>query len=166
MAAALASCVPNERRYGKTKTKARPRPSYRKSINVNTNTCLQHRLRHIQTKGNIMKFTILAIASIMTVTACVETADVPDPITQAVTGRTLIAGDTRIIAGTNGTLVGTLAGGDTLSGKWRMSGGKWCRTLTQPARFSGPEVCQDAALTDGQLVIIGSNGKPTVYTIE
>lgn len=113
-----------------------------------------------------MKSTILAFASLVAVTACVDAANTPDPITQAVSGRTLIAGDTRLTAGSNGALVGILAGGDVASGKWRISGGKWCRTLTQPARLSGPEVCQDAALTDGKLVIIGSSGKPTTYTIE
>lgn len=113
-----------------------------------------------------MKSTILAFASILAVTACVDAANTPDPITQAVSGRTLVAGDTCLTAGTNGTLVGTLAGGDVAAGKWRISAGKWCRTLTQPARFRGPEVCQAAALQDGKLVIIGSNGKPTVYTIE
>lgn len=90
----------------------------------------------------------------------------PDPITEAVSGRTLVAGDTRLTAGENGALVGTLANGDTLSGTWRIRDGKWCRTLSQPARFAGPEVCQDAALTDGLLVIVGSNGSPTAYTIE
>lgn len=113
-----------------------------------------------------MKYTILAMASLTAITACAEVTTTPDPITQAVSGRTLIAGETRLTAGANGALIGTLANGDTLSGSWRIRGGKWCRTLTQPARFGGPEVCQDAALTDGQLVVIGSNGSPTVYTIE
>ena len=113
-----------------------------------------------------MKSTFLATATLVTVAACAEVSTTPDPITQAVSGRTLISGDTRLTAGTNGTLVGTLANGDTLSGTWKNSGGKWCRTLTVPERFSGPEVCQDAALQDGQLVIVGSNGSPTTYTIE
>lgn len=97
--------------------------------------------------------------------ACAETQSI-DPITQAVSGRTLVAGETRLTAGANGALVGTLAGGDTLSGTWRILNGKWCRTLTEPARFAGPEVCQNAALTDGQLVIVGSSGNPTTYVIE
>ena len=113
-----------------------------------------------------MKPTFLVTASLVVVTACTDVATSPDPITVAVSGRTLISGGTRLTAGTNGTLVGTLANGDTLSGTWKISGGKWCRTLTLPERFSGPEVCQDAALQDGQLVIIGSNGSPTTYTIE
>lgn len=71
-----------------------------------------------------------------------------DPITSAVSGRTLVSGDTRLTAGANGALVGTLASGDTLSDSWRVNNGKWCRTLTLPARFNGPEVSQDAALTD------------------
>lgn len=108
---------------------------------------------------------LLSASLVITLAACAET-QTADPITQAVSGRTLVAGDTRLTAGANGALVGTLAGGDTLSGTWRISNGKWCRTLSQPARFAGPEVCQDAALTDGQLVIIGSNGSPTTYTIE
>ena len=85
------------------------------------------------------------------VTACAQVATTPDQITQAVSGRTLVAGDTRLTAGTNGALVGTLASGDTLSETWRISGGRWCRTLTLPSRLAGPEVCQDAALADGQL---------------
>ena len=113
-----------------------------------------------------MKSPLLALTALVAVAACAEVSTTPDPITQAVSGRALISGDTRLTAGTNGTLVGTLASGDTLSGTWRISGGKWCRTLTLPERFSGPEVCQDAALTDGQLVIIGANGSPTTYTIE
>lgn len=113
-----------------------------------------------------MKHTIISIAALATMTACMDATATPDPITEAVSGRTLVAGETRLTAGANGALVGTLANGDTLSGTWRISGGKWCRTLTQPARFAGPEVCQDAALADGQLVIIGSNGSPTAYTIE
>ena len=112
-----------------------------------------------------MKSPLLALTALVTAAACAEVSSTPDPITQAVSGRTLISGDTRLTAGTNGTLVGTLASGDTLSGTWRISGGRWCRTLNQPARFAGPEVCQDAALTDGQLVIIGSNGSPTTYSI-
>jgi hypothetical protein len=115
-----------------------------------------------------MKHTIISLAAFATMTACMDgtATATPDPITEAVSGRTLVAGDTRLTAGANGALVGTLANGNTLSGTWRISGGKWCRTLTQPARFAGPEVCQDAALADGQLVITGSNGNPTTYTIE
>ena len=108
----------------------------------------------------------ITFAALIAVTACAEVSTTLDPITEALSGRTLVAGDTRLAAGANGALVGKLASGDTLSGTWRISGGKWCRTLTQPARFAGPEVCQDAALADGQLVIIGSNGSPTTYTIE
>lgn len=113
-----------------------------------------------------MKSTIISLAALVAVTACAEVTTTPDPITQAVSGRTLVSGDARLVAGTNGSLVGTLASGDTLSGTWRISQGRWCRTLTQPVRFAGAEVCQDAALADGQLVIIGSNGTPTTYTIE
>ena len=113
-----------------------------------------------------MKYNLIAVAPLVAITACAEVTSTPDPITTAVAGRTLVAGETRLSAGANGALIGTLANGDTLSGSWRISGGKWCRTLTQPVRFSGPEICQDAALTDGQLVIVGSNGSPTVYTIE
>lgn len=113
-----------------------------------------------------MRSTIFTIASLIAVTACAEVRTTSDPITQAVSGRTLVAGETRLAVGANGALVGALASGDTLSGTWRIKGGQWCRTLTLPVRFSGPEVCQDAALTDGQLVIIGSNGSPTTYTIE
>ncbi|GLO68990.1 hypothetical protein MACH17_05070 [Phaeobacter inhibens] len=109
---------------------------------------------------------ILTYTALIAVTACAEVSTTPDPITQAVSGRTLVAGDSRLTAGANGTLIGTLATGDTLSGTWRISGGKWCRTLTLPARFAGPEVCQDAALADGQLVIVGSNGSHTTYVIE
>jgi len=114
-----------------------------------------------------MKPTIPSLLlALVAITACAEVATTPDAITQAISGRTLVSGETRLSAGTNGALVGTLANGDTLSGTWRINGGKWCRTLTLPERFSGPEVCQDAALTDGQLVIIGSNGSPTTYDIE
>ncbi|MBU2994356.1 hypothetical protein Q4555_06725 [Octadecabacter sp. 1_MG-2023] len=113
-----------------------------------------------------MKSTILTLSALIAVSACSETTTTPDPIEQAVSGRTLVSGDTRLTAGANGALVGTLASGDTLSGTWRIGNGKWCRTLTQPARFAGAEVCQDAALAGDQLVIVGSNGTPTTYSIE
>ncbi len=113
-----------------------------------------------------MKSTILMLTALIAVSACAAVSTTPDPLEQAVSGRTLVAGDTRLTAGANGALVGTLASRDTLSGTWRITNGKWCRTLTQPARFAGPEVCQDAALADGQLVVIGSNGSPTTYNIE
>lgn len=108
---------------------------------------------------------VLGAILLAALAACTETQP-NDPITQAVAGRTLVAGETRVTVGKNGTLVGTLATGETLSGTWRISAGKWCRTLTQPARVAGPEACQDVALEDGQLTVIGSNGKPTAYTIE
>jgi hypothetical protein len=96
-----------------------------------------------------MKHTIISMAALAAMTACMDGTVTPDPITEAVSGRTLVAGDTRLTAGANGALVGILANGDTLSGTWRISGGKWCRTLAQPSRFAGPEICQDAALADG-----------------
>lgn len=111
-----------------------------------------------------MKTPALITAALLTLAACGGSA--PDPITQAVSGRTLVQGDTRISPQANGDLVGTLANGDALAGTWRVKDGKWCRTLNAPERFSGPEVCQDVALGEGEIVITGSNGEPQTYTIE
>ena len=71
-----------------------------------------------------MKHTIISMAALAAMTACMDGTVTPDPITEAVSGRTLVAGDTRLTAGANGALVGILANGDTLSGTWRISGGK------------------------------------------
>ena len=59
---------------------------------------------------------IITFTALIAVTACAEVSTTPDPITEAVSGRTLVAGDTRLTAGANGALVGNLANRDTLSG--------------------------------------------------
>jgi hypothetical protein len=118
--------------------------------------------------GNDMRIrTISAVIVLVAGTAaCMPagpTAEM-DPITAAVSGRTLTAGDTVLNAGADGSLTGTLPNGTELSGAWTVRDGQWCRTLEVPANLAGTE-CQDAVLGDGTITIDGQRG-PTTWTIQ
>mgnify|MGYP001099742383 CR=1 FL=1 len=91
-----------------------------------------------------------------------------DPITQAISGKRLVAdrGD-YINVGANGSLTGMVGPNQSvaLEGAWVIRNGQWCRTLTAPSSLAGTD-CQDATLNgDGTLTIDGVNG-PIVFAIQ
>lgn len=52
-----------------------------------------------------------------------------------------------------------------LVGTWKISNGRWCRTITEPDRFKGSE-CQKLTFNgDGTVTIGGKNG-PAKYTLK
>lgn len=91
-----------------------------------------------------------------------------DPITQAISGKRLVAdrGDF-IDVNANGILTGMVGPDQSnrLAGAWEIRNGQWCRTLTEPAALAGTS-CQDASLNgDGTVTIDGVNG-PIVWAIQ
>lgn len=85
-------------------------------------------------------------AAPMAEAAPVEASMTIDPITQAISGKRLVAprGDF-IDVGADGRVTG-MVGPDqsvALSGIWEIRNGQWCRTLTAPASLAGT-ACQDA----------------------
>lgn len=96
-----------------------------------------------------MKFKGLTASILVcfTMIACSTTNEViaDDPLTAAISGKTLVQGDNRILFSPNGRLSGTLANGDEVAGAWAIRDGRYCRTLTSPERVAGT-VCQDVEL--------------------
>ena len=87
-----------------------------------------------------------------------------DPITAAISGKTLSSANSKIRLATSGQLTGTAGpNGDVrLAGAWTVRDGQWCRTLNEPTQIAGTE-CQAATLGDGTITI-GLNG-PVTYII-
>lgn len=108
------------------------------------------------------------VAFALLVSACVETTSTTgassDPITQAISGKTIVSENAQFTMGTNGSLNGETSGGTTFKGAWTVRDGQFCRTISEPASFVGTE-CQKAELGDGTITITGRNG-PIVYSIE
>jgi len=125
--------------------------------------------------GDTMKKTSFAtVACALLVSACAETTTTTtsgassDPITQAISGKRLVAdrGD-YLDVGANGSVTGMVGPDQTVSleGAWQIRNGQWCRTLTKPAQLAGTS-CQDATLNgDGTVTIDGANG-PIVWAIQ
>jgi hypothetical protein len=116
-----------------------------------------------------MKLVTLSIiaGSIVALSACMPTGgmDDADPITSAVSGRSLTAGGTTINVGADGSLSGTSANGTEISGAWTVRDGQWCRTLTAPAAIAGT-ACQPAELGDGTLTLTNVGGTTTTWMIQ
>lgn len=108
--------------------------------------------------------TILVLLAGAAACVQVETTSEMDPITAAVSGRTLVAGESVLVAGADGSLSGTLANGAELTGAWVVRDGQWCRTLVTPESLAGT-ACQDAELGNGTITIDGTNGA-TTWTIQ
>ena len=115
-----------------------------------------------------LRYSILA-ASALALAGCVQTTGTAptdaDPLTAALAGKTLVNDRGQIAVNTDGTLTGTVGGGsESFEGAWAVRDGRWCRTITSPARVAGT-ACQDATLNgDGTVTIDGVNG-PVTYEI-
>ncbi|MBF9060269.1 hypothetical protein HKCCSP123_13870 [Rhodobacterales bacterium HKCCSP123] len=116
-----------------------------------------------------MKFVTFSLiaGSVVALSACMPSGSMvdADPITSAVSGRTLVAGDAVINAGADGSLSGTLPNGSELAGAWTVRDGQWCRTLTSPEALAGT-ACQAAELGDGTLTLTNGDGSTTTWMIQ
>ena len=122
------------------------------------------------------KITFFASAMVLALAACDETtttaksAAAPasatvDPLTAALSGKTLLANGHKFVVGKNGSLTGRLEDGTKFVGSWNVQNGKWCNVFSEPAGFDKP-VCQKATLGDGTVTIVGRNGGPTKWNIQ
>jgi len=87
-----------------------------------------------------------------------------DPITRAISGKTLAANGNEITMGADGSLDGILSGGTAVKGAWEVRDGDLCRTLVAPANLVGTE-CQKAVLGDGVITITGLGDRDVTWTI-
>lgn len=110
---------------------------------------------------------IILGGAIISLAACVqaERTEGVDPITAAVSGKTLTAGDSILNVGADGTLTGVLPDGAELIGEWSVRNGQWCRTINTPSRFAGT-ACQNAELIDDAKISIDGINRTTIWTIE
>lgn len=112
------------------------------------------------------------LALLMTVTAllaagCMQDQGTTqmDPLTAAVSGKTLVAGETSVYVNPNGTLSGQTPAG-SIAGTWEVRNGQWCRNLTAPAALAN-SACQDAQLNGNILTLPNSAGTAMVnWTIQ
>lgn len=110
------------------------------------------------------------VASSVFLSACAEqpkiATDTVDPITAAISGKSLVRDDAVFDVGSDGSLTGKGGPGmaTEFKGAWAIRDGKWCRTFTEPASFAGTE-CQPADLGDGTITITGRAG-PMVWQIQ
>jgi hypothetical protein len=86
-----------------------------------------------------------------------------DEMSAALAGRTLTAGPTVISLGEGGRMSGSV-GDDALDGDWSISDGRFCRTITEPARMAGTE-CQRLEINGGKATITTRRGSQ-VYSLE
>ena len=93
-----------------------------------------------------------------------EPEDSLDPITRAISGKTLSADGNAITMEADGSLVGTLSGGTAVKGAWEVRDGDLCRTLVEPENLVGTE-CQKAVLGDGVITITGLGNRDVTWTI-
>ncbi len=83
---------------------------------------------------------------------------------QELSGKTLVAGKSRIVMGADGAMSGKV-GADTLTGTWMVRDGKLCRTISAPKRMAGSE-CQTAVLRGNTLQITRADGSTLEWSVE
>lgn len=115
-----------------------------------------------------MKLKLAAIFMMgLGVTACTETTGgkTVDPLTAALSGKSLVNGDDKFDLGADGSLMGVGGPGRAkFVGTWEIVDGQWCRDFSEPAQWAGRE-CQPTVLGDNSVTLTGRNG-PKTWMIE
>ena len=78
----------------------------------------------------------------------------------ALSGKTLVRGDTSIALNSDGSMVS-----DAVEGTWYVSGGKFCRTIVKPANYAGHE-CQGVVFEGDQVTFNSPSGRSNTYTLQ
>ncbi|SDO61703.1 hypothetical protein SAMN05216196_10790 [Lutimaribacter pacificus] len=113
----------------------------------------------------MQKIFMLAGVGLLT-TACVQATTEMDPLTAAISGKSIVAGSGAVVnVAPNGSLTGTLPNGTELEGAWTVRDGDFCRTLTAPDNLAGTK-CQEAELGDGTVTLTDADGTSTLWTIQ
>lgn len=79
-------------------------------------------------------------------------------------GKTLAAAGGSFEIGTDGSLSGKTAKGETVKGTWAVRDGKWCRKITAPKRLAGEE-CQSAVVKGKVLTLTRKDGSTVKFDI-
>ena len=116
-----------------------------------------------------MKYLLVSVlGSVMILSACVtESSDVIDPLELAISGKTLVSDSAVLTLNSDRTLTGAV-GADLeseLIGTWYVSNGRFCRTITAPARLAG-QACQNMRLRDnGAIVEVDGVNRTIAYDV-
>ncbi|RVT83941.1 hypothetical protein DXV76_09510 [Rhodobacteraceae bacterium CCMM004] len=78
----------------------------------------------------------------------------------SIVDKTLVSGESRVVVKSDGTVVGT-----GIRGTWEERDGRYCRTLTEPARFAGTE-CQVVTLNGNQVSFDNQMGRVSTWTVQ
>ena len=117
-----------------------------------------------------MKHFVLAVVAGLSLTACQTTTSdtagqgAAAPAWLSLVGRNLVSVDDTAV-----TVVlrsdGTMGGSENIEGSWQERGGKFCRTVTKPARFAGTE-CQNVTLSGNRATFRSPSGRTSTWTIQ
>lgn len=72
-------------------------------------------------------------------------------------GKTLTLNKSIFNIGADGTMTGKTDRGETVTGTWEVKGGKWCRTIAEPARLAG-SACQTASIKGNTFSLTRDDG--------
>lgn len=116
-----------------------------------------------------MKITVacFAFAATLVLSGCMQdgaTTAAPSAEEAAISGRTLVHDTNTVTINPNGTFAGRLSDGSDMAGTWQIRDGKWCRTLSAPARLAG-SACQDLSIEGNQATFTRADGSSITYSI-
>lgn len=113
-----------------------------------------------------MKHITLAIVAGLSLAACETTSGVTAtqsavaPAWLSIIDKTIVSGDTNLVLGSNGALVG-----DGVEGVWEERDGKFCRTLSKPERLAGTE-CQVVTLSGNEVTFESPSGRTSTWVVQ
>jgi hypothetical protein len=84
-----------------------------------------------------------------------------DPLLDALSGRTIVNEERRVILNADGTLVGP-----DLSGTWSVEDGQFCRVLDTGPENYGEDECQKVITDGSQITFYSPTGRTAVYRLE
>lgn len=115
------------------------------------------------------KSLLLPMAVAIALSACAETETTNsevDPLTAALSGKTLVADENVFNVEKNGALTGTLSDGTKFVGVWEVVDGKWCNSFSEPDGFA-ETFCGNAVFEgDGTVTLDRRAGGTLNWTIQ
>jgi hypothetical protein len=102
------------------------------------------------------------IIGILFILAIVPVAALAEITAEQVAGKTLTFKKSVFVIGADGSLTGKTDRGEAVTGTWQVKGGKWCRTITEPARLAG-SACQTASIKGKTLTITREDGTAVAW---
>lgn len=109
-------------------------------------------------RGEMSKAWMVGIAAALCATAAL--AD----LTSDLAGRTLVGKGGTYTLNADGTMTGK-AGKADLEGTWEISDGRFCRTISKPAKHAGSE-CQGIAVDGSNVTITRADGSTAEFVLQ